>query len=215
MSEEIIRVLVADDHPMFRKGMRTLLSTVSGIECMGEAANGVEAVDRALTLQPDVILMDIEMPELNGIQATERISSQSPHIAIIIVSMYEDDDLIFSALRVGARGYVLKGAQDAEIIQAIQAVARGSALFSPAIAKRLPSYFASLDNRAERNFPELTPREIEVLTLIGKRFTNPEIAEQLHISDKTVRNHVSNVLNKLQVSNRTQAILRAQKGGLA
>lgn len=215
MSEEIIRVLVADDHPMFRKGMRTLLSTVSGIDCVGEAATGAEAVDLALTLQPDVILMDIEMPDMNGIQATERICGASPHIAIIIVSMHEDDDLIFAAMRVGARGYVLKGAQDAEIIQAIQAVARGSALFSPAIAKRLPGYFASLDNRAERNFPELTPREIEVLTLIGKRFTNPEIAEQLHISDKTVRNHVSNVLNKLQVSNRTQAILRAQKGGLA
>jgi DNA-binding NarL/FixJ family response regulator len=215
MNEEIIRVLVVDDHPMFRKGMRTLLSTVSGIDGVGEAATGAEAVDLALALQPDVILMDIEMPDMNGIQATERIYGASPHIAIIIVSMHEDDDLIFAAMRVGARGYVLKGAQDAEIVQAIQAVARGSALFSPAIAKRLPGYFASLDNRAERNFPELTPREIEVLTLIGKRFTNPEIAEQLHISDKTVRNHVSNVLNKLQVSNRTQAILKAQKGGLA
>ncbi len=216
MSEEKIRVLIADDHPVFRNGLLTLLATVPSIECVGEAASGEEAVARALALLPDVVLMDIRFPGavMNGIDATQSIHEQAPNIGIIMLSMLDDDDSVFAAMRMGARGYVLKGAQQEEVIQAIQAVAQGHALFSPAIARRLPSYFAAQASAANHYFPQLTPRELEVLAYIARRLTNPEIAAMLNISGKTVRNHVSNVLTKLQVSNRTQAILKARESGL-
>jgi len=187
---------------------------VDEFDVVGEATTGDEAIEQALALQPDVVLMDIRMPGTNGIEATQRIHNSAPQIGIVMLSMLEDDDSIFAAMRYGARGYVIKGAQQDDIIRAIQAVAQGDALFSPSIARRLPEYFASQMKGSEELFPKLTRRELEVLSLIARRYTNPEIAEILQLSGKTVRNHVSNVLSKLQVANRTQAILRAKESGL-
>ena len=183
---------------------------------VGEAASGEEAVERALALLPDIVLMDIRFKgaALNGIDATRLIHEQAPNIGIVMLSMLDDDDSVFAAMRVGARGYVLKGAQQEEVIQAIHSVAQGHALFSPEIARRLPSYFAAQASVLNTQFPLLTPRELEVLSLIARRQTNPEIAALLSISGKTVRNHVSNVLTKLQVSSRAQAILKARESGL-
>ena len=214
MADDKIRVLIADDHPVFRGGLRTLFSTVPEIEVTGEATTGDEAIEQALALQPDVVLMDIRMPNTNGIEATQRIHSSAPQIGIVMLSMLEDDDSIFAAMRYGARGYVLKGAQQDDIIRAIRAVAQGDALFSPSIAHRLPDYFASQAKGPDQLFPKLTPRELEVLNLIARRYTNGEIADILSLSGKTVRNHVSNVLSKLQVADRAQAILRAKESGL-
>jgi DNA-binding NarL/FixJ family response regulator len=210
------RVLIADDHPPLREGLRTLLQSVPDLEVVGEAATGEEAISLAANLQPDVILMDIKMPEVNGIEATRRILHTSPHISILMLTMFEDDDSVFAALRAGARGYLLKGALRAEILRAIRGVSSGEAIFGPAIAKRLIHYFATLQatRHAPQAFPELTEREHEILRLIAQHDTNPEIAERLGLSPKTVRNHVSNIFTKLQVVDRAQAIIRAREAGL-
>jgi DNA-binding NarL/FixJ family response regulator len=213
---EQIRVLIADDHPLFRDGLRTLLQSGSEAKVVGEAATGDETIAMAATLQPDVILMDIHMPGTNGIEATRRILHTSPHISILIVTMYEDDDSVFAAMRAGARGYLLKGADQDETLRAIQAVSRGEAIFSPAIAKRLIRYFTPTKvlTIPAQAFPELTDREREVLTLLAQGHNNAEIAQRLVLSLKTVRNHLSNVFNKLQVADRSQAIIRAREAGL-
>jgi DNA-binding NarL/FixJ family response regulator len=212
---EPIRVLIADDHPIFRDGLRVLLGSVSEIEVAGEAATGDETIAQAAALQPDVILMDLQMPGCNGIEATRRIVRTSPHIGILVLTMFEDDDSVFAAMRAGARGYLLKGADQAEILRAIQAVSSGEAIFSPAIARRLMHYFATLlSSSTPQAFPELTEREREVLSLIAQGRSNAEIANRLVLSAKTVRNHVSNILNKLQVVDRAQAIIRAREAGL-
>ncbi len=212
---ELIRVLIADDHPHFRDGLRALLLSALDLEVVGEAGDGEEAISLAVELQPDVILMDLNMPGVGGIEATRRILRTSPHIAILVISMFEDDDSIFAALQAGARGYLLKGALKAEILRAIRAVTSGEAIFGPAIAKRLMNYFATPRPSAPPNaFPELTDREREILTLIAQQQTNPEIAKRLHLSPKTVRNHVSNIFAKLQVADRAQAIIRAREAGL-
>lgn len=212
---DIIRVLLADDHTLFREGLRALLSSVPETEVVGEAASGQEAVRAAETLQPDVVLMDIQMPGLNGIEATRRIVATSPHAGVIVVTMFEDDDSVFAAMRAGARGYVLKGADQEEMLRAIRAVARGEALFGPAIASRLMSYFtAPRPAAAAQLFPELTDREREVLGLIAQGYNNEEIARRLVLSQKTVRNHVSNIFSKLQVADRAQAIVRAREAGM-
>ena len=213
---EQIHVLIADDHPLFRDGLRTLLQSGSDAEVVGEAATGDETIARAATLQPDVILMDINMPGTNGIEATRRILHTSPHICILIVTMYEDDDSVFAAMRAGARGYLLKGADQDETLRAIQAVSRGEAIFSPAIATRLIRYFTPTKvlTIPAQAFPELTDREREVLTLLAQGHNNAEIAQRLVLSLKTVRNHLSNVFNKLQVADRAQAIIRAREAGL-
>jgi DNA-binding NarL/FixJ family response regulator len=210
-----IRILIADDHPLFRDGMHGLLDSVADTEVVGEAATGEEAIALAAALQPDVILMDIKMPGLNGIQATREILRSSPHVSILVVTMLEDDDSVFAAMRAGARGYVLKGANQAQILRAIRAVADGEAIFGPGIAQRLIGFFAA-SRRAvpPRIFPELTEREGEVLALIAQGRSNEEIAEQLLLSLKTVRNHVSNIFSKLQVADRAQAVLRAREAGL-
>ncbi len=210
---EPIRVLIADDHLFFRGGLRVLLDSVADTEVVGEASTGDEAIAQATTLQPDVILMDLHMPGLNGIEATRRILRTSPHIGILVVTMYEDDDSVFAAMRAGARGYLLKGADQAEMLRAIQAVSRGEAIFSPAIAQRLMHYFALLGS-VPQAFPELTDREREILALIAQGRSNTEIAGYLVLSAKTVRNHVSNIFNKLQVVDRAQAIIRARDAGL-
>ncbi len=212
---EPLRVLIADDHPVFRSGLRALLATTPDIEVLGEACTGDEVVEMAASLQPDVILMDIQMPGIDGIEATQRILHTSPHITILVVTMFADEESVFAALRAGARGYVLKGATPTEIARAIQAVGSGEAIFSPTIAQRLLDFFAMPRPLAlPQVFPELTDREREVLTLIARGHKNPEIASQLSISLKTVRNHVSNIFSKLQVADRAQAILRAREAGL-
>jgi DNA-binding NarL/FixJ family response regulator len=216
MDSEKIRVLIADDHPLYRDGMHGLLDSVPDTEVVGEAASGEEAITLAENLQPDVILMDIKMPGINGLQAMREILNASPHIRILIVSMLEDDDSVFAAMRAGARGYVPKGANQAEMLRAIRAVANGEAIFGPGIAQRLIGFFsASRPTVQARIFPELTERESEILGLIAQGHTNQEIAGQLVLSLKTVRNHVSNIFNKLQVADRAQAMIRARDAGLA
>ena len=212
---EPIRILIADDHPHFRDGLRALLVSDSDLEVVGEAGDGEEAISLAADLQPDVILMDLGMPGVGGIEATRRILRTSPHIAILVISMFEDEDSVFAALQAGARGYLLKGALKAEILRSIRAVVSGEAIFGPAIARRLMQYFAAPRPSAPPDaFPELTEREHEILELIARHETNPEIAKRLHLSPKTVRNHVSNIFTKLQVADRAQAIIRAREAGL-
>ncbi|MBK9710631.1 MAG: response regulator transcription factor [Kouleothrix sp.] len=212
---EKIRVLIVDDHPLFRDGLRALLSSVADTEVVGEATGGDEAIGLAGSLQPDIILMDINMPGVNGIEATRRIVQASPHIGILVVTMFEDDDSVFSAMRAGARGYLLKGADQAEVLRAIHAVASGEAIFSPAIAVRLMRFFASPSPAAPpQAFPELTEREREILALIAQGHNNNDIADKLVLSPKTVRNNVSNIFSKLQVADRAQAIVRARAAGL-
>jgi DNA-binding NarL/FixJ family response regulator len=209
------RVLIVDDHPLFRDGLRALLNSLEQTMVVGEAASGEEAVALAAAAQPDIVLMDLHLPGLNGIEATRQILRASPHIGVIVVTMYEDDDSVFAAMRAGARGYVLKGADQAEIVRALQAVASGEALFGPSIARRLINFFATQQAaRLPAVFPELTDREREVLALIARGHNNTEISQQLSLSPKTVRNHVSNIFNKLQVADRAQAIVRAREAGL-
>ena len=214
-----IRVLIADDHTLFREGVHALLSAAPDTEVVGQAANGAEAVNQAAALLPDVILMDIQMPGVNGIEATRRILRANPHIGIIVVTMLEDDDSVFAAMRAGARGYVLKGADKVEMLRTIRAVAQGEALFGPAIARRLTNFFAGLDASLHsaahlQVFPELTEREREVLDLIAQGYSNAAIAERLVLSPKTVSNHISNIFSKLQVADRAQATIRAREAGL-
>ncbi|CAN5167087.1 response regulator transcription factor [soil metagenome] len=213
---EPLRVLVADDHPMFRDGLRTLLASSSDTELVGEATSGEEAVSLAADLQPDVILMDVQMPGMDGIEATRRIVRDSPHVRVLVVTMFEDDATVFKAMRAGARGYLLKGANYKEMLRAIVAVGNGEAIFSPKLAVRLMDYFTGIRPAVRpRVFPELSDREREILDLIAQGHKNLEIAKHLYLSPKTVRNHVSNILSKLQVVDRTQAIIRAREAGLS
>ncbi|HEU4324564.1 MAG TPA: response regulator transcription factor [Roseiflexaceae bacterium] len=215
MENEPIAVLIADDSAPFRQGLRALLRTAGDITLVGEAASGAEVVRMAEALQPDVILMDVQMPEGDGLEATRRILHTSPHIRIVVLTMFDDDDSVFAALRAGARGYLLKGALKAELLRAIRAAAGGEAIFGPAIAQRLIHYFAApRPALPELAFPELTEREREILGLMARRLSNQEIADRLVLSAKTVRNHVSNIFAKLQVADRAEAIMRAQQAGL-
>jgi len=212
---EPIRVLIADDHPLFRDGMRGLLDEVDDAEVVCEATTGEEAVELAEKLQPDVILMDIKMPRINGIEATREILHTSPHIGVLVVTMFEDEDSVFAAMRAGARGYLLKDARGEEVLRAIRAVNDGEAIFGPGVAQKLMDFFSAEKPAAPpRAFPELTTREEEVLSLIAQGYGNKEIAERLFLSLKTVRNHVSNIFTKLQVADRAQAVIRAREAGL-
>lgn len=211
MTEEPIHLLIADDHALFREGIRALLSATKGITCVGEAASGDEALTLIEELRPNVILMDINMPGISGIEATRRILRTQPSAGIIMVTMLEDDASVFAAMRAGAKGYVLKGAHHEELLQSIRAVAQGQVLFGPAIAERITRFFTSAElTGAETLFADLTEREREILDLMTQHYTNPEIAQQLGIADKTIRNYVSNIFNKLQVADRTQAIAKAK-----
>jgi DNA-binding NarL/FixJ family response regulator len=210
-----IRILIADDHALFRGGLTALFLSVPDTEVVGEASTGGEAVALAADLQPDVVLMDIQMPDVNGIEATRAVVRDSPHVGVIVVTMFEDDDSVFAAMRAGARGYVLKGADQEEILKVIRAVAAGEAHFGPEIARRLMGFFATPRPAAPTEaFPELTAREREVLDLIAAGHNNREIAKSLYLSPKTVRNHISNIFTKLQVADRAQAIVRAREAGL-
>jgi len=211
---EATRLLIADDHTLFRDGLRALFGSLPDTEVVGEAATGAEAISLAEELQPDVVLMDIQMPDMNGIEATRQIVQTSPHIGVIVVTMFEDDDSVFAAMRAGARGYVLKGADQEEMLRTIRAVSRGEALFGPEIAARLTAFFKASQSPAAAAFPDLTDREREVLQHLARGLSNQDIANRLTISIKTVRNHVSNIYSKLQVVDRVQAIIRARDAGL-
>jgi DNA-binding NarL/FixJ family response regulator len=210
-----IRVVIADDHPLFRDGLRAMFESEPDIELVGEAANGKEAVSLAGQLQPDVALMDIQMPDLDGIEATRRVIAESPNTRVLVVTMFEDDDSVFAAMRAGARGYVVKGMRSADAIRAVRAVAAGEAIFSPAIASRLLSMLPEASPAARPAvFPELTERERQTLELIAQGHKNAVIAERLHLSPKTVRNYVTNIFDKLQLADRSQAIVKAREAGL-
>ncbi|HKH12120.1 MAG TPA: response regulator transcription factor [Rubrobacter sp.] len=210
-----LRVLIADDHPLFRAGLRAMLASVPDTELVGEATTGEEAVSLAADFQPDLVVMDVQMPETDGIEATRKITRYSPHINVLVVTMFEDDGTVFQAMRAGAKGYVLKGANYAETLRAIRAVGHGEAIFSPRVAVRLVGFFSSIHpTTPPQAFPELSEREREILDLIARGHKNPEIAKRLYLSPKTVRNHVSTILHKLQVADRAQAILRAREAGL-
>jgi DNA-binding NarL/FixJ family response regulator len=211
--DEPIRILIADDHDGFRSGLAALLGTQPGLEVAGEAATGESAVAAALSLQPDVVLMDLNMPGLDGIAATRRIVDTSPHIAVLVLTMADNDAAVFDALRAGARGYLLKGADRAELTRAVRAVASGEAIFGPDVARRLMTYFATAPVRAPA-FPDLSERELEVLELIARGMSNQQIVDRLVISPKTVRNHISNIFSKLQVRDRAEAVVRAREAGL-
>jgi DNA-binding NarL/FixJ family response regulator len=219
---EPLRVLIADDHPLFRHGLAALLSGEPDFVLVGEATTGDEAIAHAESLQPDVILMDIRMPGINGIEATRRILQRDSQIRILVVTMFEDDASVFTAMRAGVRGYLLKDAQKAEMLRAIRAVGNGEAIFSPAIAIRLMDFFAqgaagsssTVHGASVQAFPELTEREREILTLIAQGHNNTEIATQLVLSPNTVRNYVSSIFSKLHVTDRAQAVIRAREAGL-
>jgi DNA-binding NarL/FixJ family response regulator len=209
-----IRVVIADDHPVYRDGLRALIARSPDIELVGEAATGSEAVAAALDAAPDVILMDLRMPEMTGIEATRAILDRRPDTRVLILTMSEDDDSLFAAMRAGARGYLPKDSDSEELVRAVRAAALGEVIFGSSIATRMQRYFAASRERAVDPFPDLTDREDEVLELVARGLANPEIARRLEIADKTVRNHVASIFNKLRVADRSQAIVRAREAGL-
>lgn len=210
---EPTRVLIVDDHEIFRTGLRTLLDAQPDIEVLADVSSGPEAITTAADLQPDVVVMDVNMPGLSGVEATREIVRASPHIGVLILTMQEDDESLLAAIKAGARGYLLKSESSREIIEAVR-LGGGTAVFGQGIAQRVIEYFSSARPSPEA-FPELTDREREVLRLIAEGVNNTEIAKQLFLSPKTVRNHVSNIFSKLQVADRAEAIVRARRAGLA
>jgi DNA-binding NarL/FixJ family response regulator len=211
---EPLRVLIVDDHPTFRAGLRALLATDERLRVVAEASTGAGAITAVASSSPDVVLMDVQMPGVDGVEATRRIVDAAPHVAVVVLTMHEDDATVFAALRAGARGYLLKGASRAELLRAIHAAAAGEALFGPAIARRMMAYFGRPAPSAAPPFPELTVREREILELIAAGRANADIADTLGVAPKTVRNHVSTVFAKLQVRDRAEAIVRAREAGL-
>jgi len=209
-----ISVLIADDHTLFRKGVRKMLEAEEDMAVVGEAATGRQALEQARALMPDVILMDIKMPDLDGVEATRILHREMPHIGIIFVTMFEDDEFVFRGLQAGGRGYILKDADPETMLRAIRAVAHGESLLGPTIAQKVLRQFAALPGRQAPLADELTPRELEVLTLIAEGRSNKEIARELSISEKTVKNHINNIFSKLHVYDRTQAMLYAIRKGL-
>ncbi len=208
------RLLIADDHPAFRRGLELMLAEAADIEIVGQAETGVRAVELAASVAPDVVLMDLRMPDLDGIEATRQITGRTATTAVVVLTMFEDDDSVFAAMRAGACGYLLKGADQEEIVRAIRAAAAGEAIFGPQIAVRVIAHFAHGRGSTTAAFPSLTEREREVLEMIARGKGNATIAHELVISLKTVRNHVSNIFTKLQVSDRSSAIVKARQAGL-
>lgn len=208
------RVLLADDHPVYREGLRLLLDSTGAVEVVGTAADGAEAVEMAARLAPDVVVIDLEMPVLDGVEATRQILAAAPGTGVLALTMHDDDADIVAAVRAGARGYLVKGADQSAILRAIDAVAAGEVIFGPAPAARVAGHVAGLVRPADEPFPQLTPREREVLRLIAAGLSNARIAERLVLAPKTVRNNVSAVFAKLQVTDRTQAAVRAREAGL-
>jgi DNA-binding NarL/FixJ family response regulator len=211
----MIRIVVADDHPVVRDGLRALFTTLPGTELVGEATTGREAIRVAVTERPDVLVMDLRMPELDGIAATAEIRRVAPEVAVLVLTMFDDDESVYAAMRAGARGYVVKGAAQEQISQAIGTVAAGGAIFSPGVARRVLDFFSGPPPTAvPQPFPELTARERDVLDLIAAGLPNAEIASRLGLAPKTIGNHISAIFAKLQVATRAEAIVQAREAGL-
>lgn len=213
MNAEPLRVFVVDDHPVVRRGLRTLIDSLPDVEVVGEASTGEDAIAAVPGAEPDVVVMDLNLPGVNGIEATRRLVNDAPHLGVLVLTMFEDDDSVFSAMRAGAKGYVLKGADQEDLARAVLAVGRGEAIFGPTIAGRITRYFAGRTASAAP-FPDLTEREREILELLARGHSNIEVSRHLGLSAKTVRNHVSNIFTKLQVTDRTNAVIRAREAGL-
>ena len=207
-------VLIADDHPLVRQGLRAVLASDEGLELLAEAADGPAVVRLAADLGPDVVLMDLQMPGLHGIEATREILAQRPDTAVLVLTMFDDDDTVFAAVAAGAAGYLLKGADGSDILAAIHAAAAGQAVFGAGLARRLRSWFAAGPSAVPAPFPQLTAREREILDGVAVGLTNAQIGQRLFLSTKTVANNVSSILTKLQLSERAQAIVRAREAGL-
>ena len=209
-----VRIVLADDHPVVRGGLRALIGTLDGLDVVGEAADGEAAVREAQLLRPDIVLMDVRMPGIGGVEATRRIGVVAPSTAVLMLTMYDDDATVLTAMQAGARGYLLKGAEQSEIVGAIHAVVAGQVIFGPGIAGLVLDYFAARRAPTTDAFPELTVREREILDLLASGLRTAAIGERLFLSPKTVSNHLTSVFAKLGVADRTQAILRAREGGL-
>lgn len=218
MNDEVIRVIIADDHPVYRDGLSRLLTEIGGFDVVGLAADGNEAVDLASALAPDVVVMDVRMPNLDGIEATRRITTASPTTGVVVLSMFEEDELVFAAVRAGARGYLLKDADDDQIAATLRGIARGEAIFGPTTARRLLEMLGRLPEggtaATQPVFPQLSQREREVLELLARGMRNTSIAAELFLSERTVRNYVSNIFTKLQVDDRAQAVAAARDVGI-
>lgn len=213
MSADPLRVFVVDDHPVVRRGLRTLIDSLPDVEVVGEASTGEDAIAAVPGAEPDLVVMDLNLPGVNGIEATRRLVNDAPHLGVLVLTMFEDDDSVFAAMRAGARGYVLKGADQEDLARAVLAVGRGEAIFGPTIAVRITRFFSGRTTSVAP-FPELTEREREVLELLARGHSNIEVSRHLGLSAKTVRNHVSNIFTKLQVTDRTNAVIRAREAGL-
>jgi DNA-binding NarL/FixJ family response regulator len=211
---EVITIIIADDHPVFREGLRSLLETTADLRVIAEASTGQEAIHLTLELQPDITLMDVTMPDGDGIQAVREIRNHRPNANILMLTMLQDDETLFKALRAGSRGYFLKGSTQTQILHAIRGVAAGDAIFGPGVAERVLHYFSVTRLPNAPSFPELTNRELEILKLMTQRIANPEIAKHLELGSKTVRNYVSSIISKLQVADRNEAIALAKNTGL-
>jgi DNA-binding NarL/FixJ family response regulator len=210
-----IQLLIADDHQLFRDGLKALIMSAPDVQLVAEASTGSEAVQLAAAHRPDVVLLDIQMPEVNGIEAARRILADYPESKVLMLTMFDDDHSVFAAMRAGARGYVLKGVKREEMLRAIRSVAEGEAIFSPAIATRMVDFFSQIQQSPSAAlFPELTEREREVLSLLAREYKNADIARELFLSPKTVRNYVSNILIKLQAADRAAAGQQARDAGL-
>lgn len=214
MTSGELRVVLADDHPVVRDGLGALLASVPGLAVVETVGSGRAAVRAAVTERPDVLVLDIQMPDLDGIGAAGEVARMAPEVAVLMLTMFDDDDSVFAAMRAGARGYVLKGAAQEEIVRAIRAVAAGEAIFSPGVARRVLGYLAGPSSSPAVPFPELTPREREVLDLLAAGHAPGAIGARLGLAAKTVNNHCSAVFAKLQVAGRTEAVVRARRAGL-
>jgi DNA-binding NarL/FixJ family response regulator len=208
-----IRVVLADDHPVVRAGLAALLTSLPGLEVVGVASTGREAVREVVTSRPDVAVLDLQMPDLDGFAATRELARSAPGTAVLVLTMFEDDDSVFAAMRAGARGYLVKGAEQEEIARAIRAVAAGEAIFGPGVARRVLTFFSASPPAADP-FPELTTRERQILDLIAAGLSNPAIADRLDLAPKTVANNVSTIFTKLGIADRATAIIQARNAGL-
>ena len=215
MTDQPIRVVLADDHPMYRYGVEAVLADVPAIDLVATVSSGEELLALVERVHPDVVLTDVRMPDLSGLEVTRRLVAADPELPVLVLTMHDDDETVYGALRAGARGYLLKGADGSELVSVIQTLAAGGTVFGPAVARRIVGFFLESSHRyREGTFPELTRREGEVLELVAAGHRNCVIARTLHLSEKTVRNHLSSILLKLQVEDRSAAIVRAREAGL-
>ncbi|MFC5260894.1 response regulator [Kribbella qitaiheensis] len=212
-AEPVIRVVLADDHPVVRAGLAALLTSLPGIEVVGVASTGREAIREVVTTRPDVAVLDLQMPDLDGFAATRELGRTAPSVAVLVLTMFEDDDSVFAAMRAGARGYLVKGAEQEEIARAIRAVAAGEAIFGPGVARRVLAFFSTPPPTTDP-FPELTTREREILNLLAAGLSNTAIGDRLSLASKTVANNVSTIFTKLNVADRATAIIQARNAGL-